>query len=211
MLEEDAKHYLAHEIGVPRGTFDRLEQIANHVRKEAINQNLVSAASLKHIWSRHILDSAQLIGLGPTMGSWLDMGTGAGFPGLVVAVLHSGPVKMVEQRRRRADFLTEVVKSLDLRNAEVVCADIAKMPVQRFDIISARAFAPLDRLFTLGLRFADKNTRWLLPKGRNAQTELEAVTASWQGDFTLEPSLTDADARILVAENVRPTNGKGVR
>jgi 16S rRNA (guanine527-N7)-methyltransferase len=80
------------------------------------------------------------------------------------------------------------------------------------DVISARAFAPLDRLLALGSRFSTDKTVWILPKGRNAKTELEAVESSWQGDFRLEPSLTDADAQIIVAAGVRRSKrGKGAR
>jgi 16S rRNA (guanine527-N7)-methyltransferase len=71
-------------------------------------------------------------------------------------------------------------------------------------VISARAFAPLGKLLTLGARFSTTNTRWILPKGRNAESELEAAESSWQGDFRLEPSVTDPEARIIVAEGVRP-------
>jgi 16S rRNA (guanine527-N7)-methyltransferase len=76
-------------------------------------------------------------------------------------------------------------------------------------VISARAFAPLGRLFALAERFASPGTRWVLPKGRNAKSELEEVRASWQGDFRLEPSLTDPDAQIIVAEQVRRRGKSG--
>ena len=71
------------------------------------------------------------------------------------------------------------------------------------DVISARAFAPLPKLLALAERFSTPETVWILPKGRNAKSELEAARSSWQGDFRLEPSLTDADAGIVVASRVR--------
>ena len=81
-------------------------------------------------------------------------------------------------------------------------------PQRSYDVISARAFAPLDRLLQLGTGLSTVKSIWLLPKGRGAQTELEALESSWQGEFRLEPSVTDADARIIVAEGVRKA-GKG--
>jgi 16S rRNA (guanine527-N7)-methyltransferase len=92
--------------------------------------------------------------------------------------------------------------------SEVLGMKVERISAQPFDVISARAFAPLEKLLALGERFATPTTRWILPKGRNAKSELEAVQSSWQGVFRLEPSLTDTDAHIIVAEQVR-RRGKG--
>lgn len=200
MNEEEAKAAL----NVPRETLQRLEAFVAMLREENQRQNLVSAASLDIIWTRHILDSAQLIAFAPEQTqSWLDLGTGAGFPGLIVALLQRSKVVMVESRKLRADFLDRAVALLGIEErATIVCAGIEKFEAAPFDVISARAFAPLDRIFTLAERFAATRTRWILPKGRNAKSELDAALASWQGGFRLEPSLTDPDARIIVAEAV---------
>jgi 16S rRNA (guanine527-N7)-methyltransferase len=87
---------------------------------------------------------------------------------------------------------------------EILCSKVEALEAKPFDIISARAFAPLEKLLSLGNRFSTEQTRWILPKGRNAKTELEAAESLWQGVFKLEPSITDADAYIIVAEQVRP-------
>jgi 16S rRNA (guanine527-N7)-methyltransferase len=86
---------------------------------------------------------------------------------------------------------------------EIVCANAERMEPRPFDVISARAFAPLEKLLAIGSRFSTSGTRWILPKGRGAKSELEAARASWQGDFRLEPSVTDPEAGIIVAEQVR--------
>jgi 16S rRNA (guanine527-N7)-methyltransferase len=86
---------------------------------------------------------------------------------------------------------------------------VEAVPPTRFDVISARAFAPLDKLLRLGVPFSSNDTIWLLPKGRNAKSELDAARASWQGDFRVEPSLTDADAGIIVARGVKPKGRRG--
>jgi 16S rRNA (guanine527-N7)-methyltransferase len=192
-------------LDVPRGTLELLEGFIALLREENERQNLVSRASLDHVWSRHIVDSAQLLRFAPQHAeSWLDLGTGAGFPGLIVSLLHRSKVVMVESRRLRADFLRRAVEKLGIGDkAEILCARIEAVPPRPFDVISARAFAPLDKLLALGLPFSTSGTTWLLPKGRAAKSELEAARASWQGVFRLEESLTDPDARIIVAEQVR--------
>jgi 16S rRNA (guanine527-N7)-methyltransferase len=111
----------------------------------------------------------------------------------------------------RVDFLNRASELLGIESkSEVIPSKVERFDAGPFDAISARAFAPLAKLLDLGARFATPGTRWVLPKGRNAKSELEAVESSWQGVFWLEPSLTDADAQIIVAEQVR-RRGKGTR
>ena len=201
------------ELGVPRETLERLQAFVGLLREENARQNLVSAASLDDVWSRHVLDSAQLLRLAPPDAhSWVDLGTGAGFPGLVVAALFPGQLTLVESRKLRVDFLHRAAEVLGVaERTEILCAKVEAVPARSFDVISARAFAPLDKLLRLGLPFSTAKTRWILPKGRNAQSELDAAHSSWQGDFRLEPSLTDPDAKIIVAEGVRAAKGKRAR
>jgi 16S rRNA (guanine527-N7)-methyltransferase len=210
MDEAAARASVARTYNVPRETMDRLDTFADLLREENDRQNLVSAASLGRLWFRHIADSAQLVRFAPAPGaSWVDLGSGAGFPGLIVAVLHRGPVTLVDERRLRVDFLHRAADTLGVA-VEIVAGKAERIPRRPFDVISARAFAPLGRLLQLGTALSTTKTRWLLPKGRNAQTELEALDASWQGDYRLEPSVTDPEARIIVAEGVRRT-GRGTR
>lgn len=201
MDEAAARAWVEREYDVPRGTMARLDAFAALLREENERQNLVSRASLDHLWLRHIADSAQLARFAPPTASWVDLGTGAGFPGLVVAAMRNGPVTLVEERRLRADFLRRAAESLGIE-AEVIQARAERVPPRPFDVISARAFAPLDRLLDLGTGFSTTKTLWLLPKGRNAETELAALDSSWQGDFRLQPSVTDPEARIIVAKGV---------
>jgi 16S rRNA (guanine527-N7)-methyltransferase len=150
-----------------------------------------------------LLRVPQLVPFAPSAkASWIDLGTGAGFPGLIVAALHKGPVTLVEERRLRADFLRRAAEALGVE-VEIIGMKAERVPRRRFDVISARAFAPLPRLLDLGTAFSTTKTLWLLPKGRNAAAELEALDPSWQGDFRLEPSLTDPEAAIIVAQGVK--------
>jgi 16S rRNA (guanine527-N7)-methyltransferase len=210
MDEADARQ----RLGVPRETMDRLDAFAAFLRQENERQNLVSDASLEALWCRHILDSAQLVRFAPEGAqTWLDLGAGAGFPGLIVAAVSNLQVTLIEARRLRADFLARaaVILGVDTR-VEILYARAETVASRSFDVISARAFAPLDRLLAIGSRFSTDKSLWVLPKGRNAKTELEAASASWQGDFRFEPSLTDADAQMILASGVRPRKkGKGVR
>ncbi|MDP8994310.1 MAG: 16S rRNA (guanine(527)-N(7))-methyltransferase RsmG [Pseudomonadota bacterium] len=203
MDEEEARAWLQRQFDVPRETFERLEAFAAFLARENDRQNLVAKPTLDRIWSRHIADSAQLLRYAPSADArWVDLGTGAGFPGLIVAALHQGPVTLVEERRLRGEFLRRAAELLDV-SPEILQVRAERMPPRRFDVISARAFAPLPRLLEIGTAFSTIKTLWLLPKGRSAQSELEALDSSWQGDFRLEPSLTDPDAQIIVAEGVK--------
>jgi 16S rRNA (guanine527-N7)-methyltransferase len=209
MDEAVARAWLAREYDVPRETMERLDSFAALLREENERQNLVSRASPDHLWLRHIADSAQLVRFAPSpSATWVDLGTGAGFPGLIVAVLHQGPVTLVEERRLRADFLHRAAESLGVA-VEIITGKAERIKRRPFDVISARAFAPLGRLLQLGTDLSTAKSVWLLPKGRGAQTELEALDPSWQGDFRLEPSVTDPEARIIVAEGVRRAAARG--
>jgi 16S rRNA (guanine527-N7)-methyltransferase len=112
---------------------------------------------------------------------------------------------MVESRKLRVDFLQRAAAVLQVdHRVEILCSKVEAVGGRPFDVISARAFAPLEKLLSLASRFSTEQTRWILPKGKNAKTELEAAESLWQGAFKLEPSITDADAYIIVAERVRP-------
>jgi 16S rRNA (guanine527-N7)-methyltransferase len=202
---EEAKRLL----DVPRETLGRLETFVELLIQQNEVQNLVSRGTLPDVWERHILDSGQLLRFSPRSGTWLDLGTGAGFPGLIVAALWEGQVTLVESRKLRVDFLRAGAEVLGVsERTEILCTRVETLAPRPFDVISARAFAPLDKLLRLGLPFSTEKTVWILPKGRNAQSELDAVRSSWQGDFRIEPSLTDAEAGIIVATGVKPKGKK---
>lgn len=202
MNEVEAQAWLTDKFDVSRETKGRLDAFVAFLRREAASQNLIAASTLDQIWSRHIVDSAQLLtlaGVADPTRNWIDMGSGAGFPGLVIAILSNFQVTLVESRTRRIDYLERAVQMLDLQSS----VRVAGMPLERmetapYSVISARAFAPLAQLFELSARFSTTKTLWLLPKGRNAAKEWEDVHPDWAGDFRIEPSVTDAAAGILV-------------
>jgi 16S rRNA (guanine527-N7)-methyltransferase len=205
MTEDEARSWLAAR-NVPRETFEAIERFIAFLRVQSTEQNLVAASTLDAVWGRHIVDSAQLLHLAPDWTSWLDVGSGAGFPGLIVALLGDGRrVTLVESRTKRIAFLQGAAWTAGIADrVEIVGSAVEKMKPRRFDVISARAFAPLDKLLTLATPFADKSTQWVLPKGRRAAEELAAAHGSWQGTFELVPSVTDSEAAIIVASGVTP-------
>ncbi|MEA3053828.1 MAG: rRNA (guanine527-N7)-methyltransferase [Sphingomonadales bacterium] len=201
MGETEAKS----RLDVPRETIERLEAFVTLLTEENERQNLVSRGSLEGLWQRHILDSAQLVRFAPAAAKiWLDLGSGAGFPGLLVPLFHPARAILAESRRLRVEFLRAAASILGVADRiEILGSRLETVPARPVDVISARAFAPLPKLLGLAQRFATDETIWILPKGRNAKSELEAARSSWQGDFRLEPSLTDGDALIVVASRVR--------
>ena len=191
------------EQDVPRETQALLKRYCALLREENIRQNLISASTIESLWDRHILDSAQLVRFETHPGaSWLDIGSGAGLPGIVIAALISGPITLVEPRRLRADFLTRTVRSLGLHNATVQCAKAEKVE-GRFEMITARAVAPFAKLLEMSTHLSTRNTCWVLPKGRNAQSELAAARQNWHCEAEIVPSRTDPDSGILVLRDVK--------
>jgi 16S rRNA (guanine527-N7)-methyltransferase len=187
---------------VPRETIEKLESYAAMLLLESSRQNLVSASTLDHLWERHILDSAQLVRFEPHAGaSWVDVGSGAGLPGIVVACLVGGPVKLIEPRRLRAEFLHKVAESLEL-NVSVLTGK-AERAGGKYDVITARAVANLSELLKISAHLSTRNTVWTLPKGRSARAELAEAQQAWQGTFHVEQSVTDGDSWIVVATGVR--------
>jgi 16S rRNA (guanine527-N7)-methyltransferase len=194
---------------VSRETFDLLQRYAELLRDESARQNLVAASTLESLWERHILDSAQLVRFEPFDGaSWADIGSGAGLPGLVVAGLVEGPVLLIEPRRLRAEFLERCVAELGLGNRVAVAASKVEGATGRFDAITARAVASVDKLLQLSTHLSTRNSLWVLPKGRSAQSELAEARRHWHCEAETVPSFTDPDSEILVLRNVKPRGGR---
>jgi 16S rRNA (guanine527-N7)-methyltransferase len=203
--EANAQDWLRAHFGADTAALDRLTHLIELLIDENGRQNLVSRPSLESVWQRHIVDSAQLLVVSretfpvPASGSWLDLGTGAGFPGLVVAALQpERPVVLVDSRRLRTEWLSRAAHALGLDNVSVVLAWVEDLPPQRHAVISARAFAPLARLLELSARFSTPQTLWLLPKGAKARHELQDLAKGWRHTFHVEQSLTDSSAGVLV-------------
>jgi 16S rRNA (guanine527-N7)-methyltransferase len=185
---------------VSRETFEKVVAFVSLLLKENERQNLVARSTVETIWERHIVDSAQLL---PFLlaGSTLDVGSGAGLPGIILAILSDHPITLLEPRKLRAEFLQNCIDTLAIQNASVV-QDKAERITGKFDTITARAVASIDGMFTAAFHLSHPGTIWVLPKGSRGQMELAAVQSSWQGHFRTEPSITEGEAVIVVASNV---------
>lgn len=190
-------------VAVSRETNKKLDEYVSLLIAENDRQNLVSRGTVGEVWQRHIADSAQLVDLVPEPGSrcWADIGSGAGLPGMVVAIVTGAPVTLIEPRRLRAQFLSDAARQLELANVLVVQAK-AQAATGRFDVITARAVTKAGEIFGISRHLAHKDTIYLLMKGRSAQSELDEVRKAWQGRFELVPSRTDGEAGIIVASQV---------
>ncbi len=206
MTEEEARHWVRETFGVSRETL--LERFGALLVAESKHQNLIAASTIDTLWTRHLVDSAQLIPLAGNAprGAWIDIGAGAGLPGIVVAILVERPVVLVEPRARRVAFLREVADALGLTKRVTVQQSRieAYHPTNRAAVISARAVAELSTLLASALHCSDSGTLWVLPKGRNAQSEVEAAAANWQGAFHVERSITEPASGVVIAQGVRP-------
>lgn len=186
---------------VSRETFDRLEQFVALLVSENSQQNLLASNDVPNIWNRHILDGAQLLALGKP-GSWCDIGSGPGLPGVVIAILGGVPMTLVEPRRRRVDFLHKALQFIDLAEVTIEPRKVELLS-GTFDNITARAVARLPKLFAMAAHLTHDGTKWVLPKGESVKSELDDARATWQGRFELVASKTNERAAIVVAEQVR--------
>lgn len=195
------------ELGVSRETEAQLAAFTALVARWTPRINLISPASLPEIDTRHILDSAQLLAFAPPHWShWADLGSGGGFPGLVIAILarETQPVAritLVESDQRKATFLRTAIRELSLA-AEVHAARAETIAPLAADVLTARALAPLPALLPLALRHLAPGGRALFPKGRRAADEIAEARRTWRFDLTSHPSRTDPEARILQIEGI---------
>jgi len=199
--EADARQFCAERTDTVG--LKRLERFAALLVAENQRQNLVSTASLESVWQRHFADSLQLLDHVPheTPGPWLDLGSGAGFPGLALAIARpDSAMILVESRKRRVEWLAQAATALGLANCQVIGARLESVESFRAAAITARAFAPLGKLLALSARFSTQATVWLLPKGRSAAQELAEQPTSIQRMFHVEQSQTDPGGGILVGQ-----------
>ena len=190
---------------------ETIHQLANYealVKKWNLKINLISKQSVEHIFQRHIVDSIQLFKLAnPNFNVWCDLGSGGGFPGMVIALLArekcpGAKVILVESDQRKCVFLREAARLLHL-DVEIKNQRIEDLASLGADVLSARALAPLVKL----CEFADLHLgdcgRAIFPKGSNHRAEIDDARKSWMFDITSHPSFTDPDAAILVLGNIR--------
>ena len=169
--------------------------------------NLIAKSSLSDIWRRHVEDSVQIIPMGDLGNFWIDVGSGGGFPGIVVAIIlkESAPstrVVLIESDVRKATFLRQAVAMLGL-NCQIHNARIESLNLPRGTTVSARALAPLPRLLSFVENLVEEGGVCLLMKGQSYQQELVAARQSWSFDCKVIKSKTNTDAAILTIRNIQ--------
>lgn len=196
----------ASDLNVSRETFDRLKAFEALVHKWNPRINLVSKASLRQVWTRHIVDSIQVYRLGARAGHWVDLGSGGGFPGLVVAILAAEDVSgtavtLIESDKRKCAFLREVARETGV-NCRVQADRIERVDPLRADVLSARALSDLSGLLTFCERHLSPQGTGLFPKGAKWKTEIDAAKRNWTFSYDAIKSSTEPEAVILKVEGI---------
>lgn len=193
-------------IAVSHETKARLDRFADLLKHWQKSINLVSPTTLPQLWTRHIADSLQLLALAPEAKIWVDLGAGGGFPGMVIAcALAERPgamVHLVESNQKKAAFLREAIRVTEAP------AEVHAMRIEDFmarfagpaDVVSARALAPLAKLFAEAYPLLKKGAKGLFPKGQDVDAELTEASKCWKIKYRLRPSLTSTDGHIVLVE-----------
>jgi 16S rRNA (guanine527-N7)-methyltransferase len=194
----------ARAFRVSHETVEKLELYVRLLTQWQKAVNLVSPGTIPQIWQRHFADSAQLVKLAPHAKTWVDLGSGGGFPGLVIAILLANQkecsVHLIESNSRKCAFLSEVARQTGaparVHNARIADA-AASGAVPAADVVTARALAPLDALLELALPFFRDASAGLFLKGREAASEIADARKRWTFDVEIHPSISDPDGQIL--------------
>jgi 16S rRNA (guanine527-N7)-methyltransferase len=194
--EDEAKAWVDAKFGA--ASVDRLARFAKLLLLENGRQNLIAPSTVDQLWSRHLVDSAQLKRWGGAAGLWLDVGTGGGLPGLVLALLLNRPFLLVEPRRRRADFLARCVEAFALEGRVRIEQGRVETVDALATTISARAVMPLPALLSAAGHCAGDETIWVLPRGQGGRDALRTLPMWQASKFHVEHSATDPGAVILV-------------
>lgn len=197
-------------VPVSRETEGLLDQYVALLTRWQAAKNLVGPATLQHAWTRHVADSAQLVSLAPAARQWVDLGSGAGFPGLVVACLQRDEpgmmVHLVESNGRKCAFLREAIRVLKVpaKVHDGRIEDVLAHWSGPVDVVSARALAPLSDLLSLTRNLLTTGALGIFPKGQDVDEELTQAAKYWKIQASTVVSKTDPRARIVVVEKAEP-------
>jgi len=194
-------------VNVSRETFEELQQFADLVRKWTPKINLISPATIPELWERHIVDSAQIYRFAPeSYEKWVDIGSGGGFPGIVMAIIAktqqpNASFILIESDQRKATFLRTAARELNLR-VTVLAERIEKASAQGADVVSARALSTLSTLLPLIERHINSDGQAILHKGKKAGEEIADARQNWRFDLEEFSSLTDLGGQILIVKGI---------
>lgn len=197
---------LSQVIDVSRETLGKIEQYIALLEKWQKKINLIGPSTVSAIWQRHIWDSAQLLKFLPPSSQpakILDIGSGAGLPAIILALISPHHFTLVESDGRKCAFLRTVVRELGLNAQVKICQErIERLPPESFNFITCRAFAALDKILEYSAPFAHENTAWILLKGQDVEEELTKAAISWNMNCETYPSQSDSRGSILVIKGV---------
>jgi 16S rRNA (guanine527-N7)-methyltransferase len=203
LAEDRAQAIALNQDSVSRETWERLDAFVARVIERQETMNLIAASTIPQIWTRHVADSLQLLAIAPQARTWIDFGSGAGFPGLVIACALAETaniqIHLVESTQKKAAFLRDCAEALSL--SAIVHAqrieDFTRSHGLRFDVVTARAVAPLAKLLGYANPLLKTGAVGLFPKGQDVEAELTAASKSWKIEADLIPSKTDPNGRIV--------------
>ena len=194
---------------VSRETWSRLDRLVTLVVERQRQMNIIAPSTIPQIWTRHVADSLQLLPLAPGALRWVDLGSGAGFPGLAIACALTGTpgaeVHLVESTQKKAAFLSEATRELGLPVVvhPIRIEDFAAKNQIRFDVVTARALAPLPKLLGYAIPLLKTGAVGLFPKGQDVEAELTEASKYWNIQAELVPSTTDPRGRIVVLHRAK--------
>jgi 16S rRNA (guanine527-N7)-methyltransferase len=190
-------------IDVSRETLDRLDKLVTLLARWQKTTSLIAPSTVAHLWTRHVADSLQLLNLAPDARIWVDLGSGGGFPGLVLACAlaeTAATIHLVESNTKKCAFLREAARILAV--PALVHATRIEDFVMHFDAtadaVTARALAPLDRLLAYAAPMLKRGAQGLFLKGQDVEAELTEASKYWSIGATLVPSITSAEGRIVM-------------
>jgi 16S rRNA (guanine527-N7)-methyltransferase len=201
-------------VPVSRETVAKLDLFVDKLVAVAPHINLIARSTIPNIWTRHIADSLQLFALAPDAKCWVDLGSGGGFPGIVVACALEGraraEIHLVESIGKKAAFLREAINALQIPAVvhAVRIEDFVKNFKGNADVVCARALAPLDQLLRLAHPLLKTGVQGLFPKGQDIEGELTRASKYWNIEAELIPSKTSVDGRIVAVHGLHRRSGK---
>ena len=202
IIDKKGQETFSTHLDVSRETLELFACYGELLVKWQSKINLVSGKTLDDIWLRHFLDSAQLFRLLPAKNkSILDVGSGAGFPGLVLVLMGARNVTLIESDTKKCMFLREVLRQTG-KNANIVNCRIEEYGHREFDIVTARALAPMERLLSYVKPYFGAHTKGLFPKGKQVDEELTKAMKQWKLEVSRVPSITSNTGVILVVEKI---------
>ena len=203
MKEAEVIEILKNQLGFSICSIKKLKKFHNYLLKYNKSYNLISKKTEKNVWDRHILDSAQIIKfIGESkVNKIVDFGSGAGFPGLIIAFHNENlrfHVKLYEKSPVKRGFLNNIKKNLELKNLEV-CEDVYREEIST-DIIVCRAFKKIEEIINISRENVKKPHKIIILKGKNAQSEINNVSLASNYSYKLKNSITDDDSKIIIVE-----------